>query len=286
MKVLMFLHFNLLFLAAMLMGGCLQQPSPASKVESTLNADTVQYQTYSSVILRKFKTITLEKLPTIMMGKNVAINTLCLSEKNDPEDHRKFWCVACDTSMGVRFVENYPEEPHSLLVIKKDTIVLDKMHFQFDNEQNQPIGDFSYSFRCDHIRQIILNQDSFLTFTASFFMCNGSICGYGLEFLYHINTKQLYGFELFRGRGYFGDINQDMVLDYMELNPKSPDILDTVDLRFYTLNMKQRVFQPLKDEKGEIKVIWLVAVGQDKDITHDYRFAKRLKVIQNPPVIQ
>ena len=114
-------------------------------------------------------------------------------------------------------------------------------------------------------------------------MCNGSFCGYGFEFLYHINARQLYAFEHFRSKGYFGDVNQDMVLDYMELNPKSPEILDTISLNFYTLNTERRVFEPLKDEKGDSKTIWLSAVGED--IFHDYRFAKKLKVIQNPQII-
>ncbi len=272
----------LLISASIVIAGCLDQPSPASKIKVITNGDTVQSKAYPCVMLPKFKTITLEKLPTILIGKGVSIDTLCLLEKSDLEDQIKSWCIACDNkSMGVRFVENYQGEPHSLLLIKNDTIVLDSMHFQFEREQDQPVGDLSYSFNCDDVRQILLNQDSFLTFTAGLFMCNGSFCGYGFEFLYHINTKQLYAFIHFRSRGYFGDANQDMVMDYMELNPKSPEILDTVSLKFYTLSIIERTFEPLKDEKGVIKIMWLSAVGTG--IYDDYRFAKKLKVIQNPP---
>lgn len=279
MKTLVCVYFCILFTAFMNMTGCLQQSSHMPEEKTILNADTVQSEAYPSVVLPNFKIIKLEKLPTIIMGKKVAFNTLCLIEKEDPEEPIKTWCIACDTSMIVRFVENYHEEPHSLLLIKKDTIVLDKMQFQIDDEQNNLVGEISYSFSCNDIKQIFLNQDSFLTFTADIFMCNGSGCGYSFEFLYHVNARQLYVFDHFRGSGYFGDINQDLALDYMELSPKSSDILDTVALRFYTLNVKKRVFEPLKDEKGAIKVLWLAAIG--KDIYHDYRFSKKLSVI--PP---
>jgi hypothetical protein len=256
---------------------CQNQAIQQSQIDATVSIlDSVPVG-YPLVSRPAQEVYTLESLSYEMLRLNsVRFDSLCLVEKETPEDIRKTWCAKCDGEVAIWFREEVEYEMGSnILQINKDSIELKNLLFQPTPGFLDTTGKYSYQFSCEDVRQFRLGQDSFLTFSAGFFFCNGSSCGQHFEFLYHFNTKQLYAFDIYRGRGFFGDANADKVIDYMEIRPKdSWQTLDTISARFYTLNRQKRLFEPLKNEKGEDAIIWLAALSGD-----DYRFADKLKII-------
>lgn len=252
------------------------QPSQVATPVAVLDSTPVEYP---PVPLPAGEIYGLEDLAHEMLYSNsIRFDSLCLIEKEMPVDDivdRMSWCAKCDGKVAVRFELNEEQGNTEYLRVGKNYINLKELIFQPTGGHLDTLDNYLYEFSCEEIQQFKLSQDSFLTFPARIFFCNGSGCGQHFEFLYHFNTKQLYAFDIYRGRGFFGDANSDNVVDYMEIRPKdSWQTLDTISARFYTLDFQKRLFELLKNEKREDAVIWLAALDSD-----DYRFTDKLKII-------
>jgi hypothetical protein len=162
--------------------------------------------------------------------------------------------IQCIDSNRVDYFKSY---------LEIDNRLFDLQQYKFENStfQRDNLENIDYGIWCSTIKKFKLASQNYYLIPAGFRMCNGSGCAQNFYFLYNQTFKKLSVFANFRWGGYFGDINQDNVLDYVDATYQGDWVApDSVKIEAYT-QLSNGHFTKMRDKQGNPYFIILTFEG-------------------------
>jgi hypothetical protein len=143
------------------------------------------------------------------------------------------------------------EVTSNILTINDKVIDLEKLISQNGNSK---IGHYLY-YNPDYWERFSLGNNHYLPGYFYHGGCTGTFCLVSFAFLYEINTKNFYVFENWPYPGFFCDIDNDSLIEFldfeiMEGHPYAKELKTTFKLTLFELNPHKQHFELVKDSQG------------------------------------
>jgi hypothetical protein len=147
-------------------------------------------------------------------------------------------------------IKFYEKEGYNTNYLKIDNRKIDLRNIYFWRTKENGTASQLWHHAADAEKFKIGNKN-YISFRTGIYNCNGSFCIVSYEFLYDLETKKLYVFDLI---GYieFTDVDNDKIIDLLVVNYERnyPDLPIKTTITAYTQDVKG-TFRPIADSLGK-----------------------------------